>query len=133
MIEVNLIRIVMDEKRGEQLVVLREKKGTRTLPIIIGIPEASAIKVEVSGLKPPRPLTHDLLKQTIEQLGAHLEKVIIDKLEGNTFFAKLVIKKDEAQIIEVDSRPSDGIALALRAEAPIYVNEGLLEKVGSKE
>ena len=78
MIEMELIRILMNEKRGEQMVVLKEKKGKRTLPIIIGITEASAIKLKISGIQPPRPMTHDLLKNTIEQLGATLKKVIIE-------------------------------------------------------
>ena len=133
MIEMELIRILMNEKRGEQMVVLKEKQGKRTLPIIIGIPEASAIKLKVSGIQPPRPMTHDLLNSTIERLGASLKKVIIDKLQENTFYAKLVLNDGNAKEIVVDARPSDSIALALRANCPIFASEGLLNQVGTLE
>lgn len=133
MIEMELIRILMNEKRGEQMVVLRERKGKRTLPIIIGIPEASAIKLKISGIRPPRPMTHDLLKNTIEQLGASLQKVIIDKLEQNTFYAKLVLNDGERKGLVVDARPSDSIALAVRTGCPIYATEELLNQVGALE
>lgn len=133
MIEMELIRILMNEKRGEQMVVLKEKQGKRTLPIIIGIPEASAIKLKVSGIQPPRPMTHDLLNSTIERLGASLKKVIIDKLQENTFYAKLVLNDGNAKEIVVDARPSDSIALALRANCPIFASEGLLNQVSTLE
>ena len=133
MVEMELIRILMNERRGEQMVVLKEKEGKRTLPIIIGIPEASAIKLKISGIQPPRPMTHDLLKSTIEQLGASLKKVIIDKLQGNTFYAKLVLNNTDNKEIVVDARPSDSIALALRAKCPIFSSEDLLNQVGARE
>ena len=127
--EVNKIRI--DERRGEQVIVLREKEGARLLPIIIGISEVTAIKMHVSGIQPPRPLTHDLLHSTIEQLGATLDRIVITRLEANTFFATLLLKTKEDAIIEVDARPSDSIALALRAEAPIFVANEVLQQIGS--
>ena len=133
MVEMELIRILMNEKRGEQMVVLKEKKGKRTLPIIIGIPEASAIKLKISGIRPPRPMTHDLLKNTLEQLGATLKKVIIDKLRENTFYAKLVLGNGKDKEVVVDARPSDSIALAVRANCPIFASEKLLEQVGASE
>ena len=133
MVEVELIRILMNEKRGEQMVVLKEKKGKRTLPIIIGIPEASAIKLKISGIHTPRPMTHDLLKNTIEQLGATLQKVIIDRLQENTFYAKLVLNANDSKEIVVDARPSDSIALALRIGCPIFTSEDLLNQVGALE
>ena len=131
MIEMELIRILMNEKRGEQMVVLREKAGKRTLPIIIGIPEASAIKLKISGIHTPRPMTHDLLKNTIEQLGATLKEVIIDRLQENTFYAKLVLNGARDKAVVVDARPSDSIALALRAGCPIFTTESLLSQVGT--
>ena len=131
MIEMELIRILMNEKRGEQMVVLREKAGKRTLPIIIGIPEASAIKLKISGIRTPRPMTHDLLKNTIEQLGATLKEVIIDRLQENTFYAKLVLNGTRDKAVVVDARPSDSIALALRAGCPIFATENLLNQVGT--
>ncbi len=123
----------MNEKRGEQMVVLKEKQGQRTLPIIIGIPEASAIKLKISGIRTPRPMTHDLFKNTIEQLGATLREVIIDKLQKKTFYAKLILKNNSHKEIIVDARPSDSIALALRAGCPIFASEELLNQVGVQE
>ncbi|MBI4353959.1 MAG: bifunctional nuclease family protein [Candidatus Omnitrophica bacterium] len=127
--EVSKIRI--DERRGEQVVVLKEREGNRVLPIIIGISEVTAIKMKISGIQPPRPLTHDLLQGTIEKLGAKLLRVVINKLEFNTFFARLVLETRDNALEEVDARPSDSIALALRAEAPIYVADDVLNQVAS--
>jgi bifunctional DNase/RNase len=124
---------LMNEKRGEQMVVLKEKEGKRVLPIIIGIPEASAIKLKISGISTPRPMTHDLLKNTIEQLGATFKKVIIDRLEENTFYAKLVLQDGKNKEIIVDARPSDSIAVALRAGCPIFASDELLNQVGTTQ
>jgi len=127
--EVSKIRI--DERRGEQIIVLKERGGNRLLPIIIGISEVTAIKMKISGIQPPRPLTHDLLRNTITQLGAKLARVVINKLEFNTFFATLVLDTPSGTTEEVDARPSDSIALALRADAPIFVAEDVLTQVAS--
>ena len=127
MIEMELNKIVIDEKRHDQLIVLKEKHGNRILPIIIGLSEASAIKLKISGFQPPRPLTHDLLYATIENLQAKLEKIVIDKLEANTFHAKLILTQD-GNSKTIDARPSDGIALAIRANAPIFVEEAVIDK-----
>ena len=128
MVEMELNRIVIDEKRHDQLIVLKEKEGNRLLPIVIGLNEASAIKLKISGFKPPRPLTHDLLHSTIENLEASIDKVIIDKLEDNTFHAKLVLKTDSGKIKTIDARPSDSIALAVRAHAPIFVEDEVIKQ-----
>jgi len=122
-----LNKIVIDEKRHDQLIVLKERNGKRILPIVIGLNEASAIKLKISGFQPPRPLTHDLLHNTIKELDAVVEKVVIDKLEENTFHAKLVLKQDGKTKI-IDARPSDSIALAVRCNAPIFVEEEVLAK-----
>lgn len=127
--EVSKIRI--DERRGEQVIVLKERGGNRLLPIIIGISEVTAIKMKISGIQPPRPLTHDLLRSAITQLGATLMRIVINRLEFNTFFAKLVLQTKEGTVEEIDARPSDSIALALRAEAPIFVAEDVLKQVAS--
>ncbi len=129
LVEMELFRIQIDEKRGEQIIVLKEKKGNRTMPIVIGIVEATAIKMEISGFAPPRPLTHDLLNNTIKELKAQLEKIVVERLENNVFYAKLVIRDHSGQIKEVDARPSDSIALALRADAPIFVHNEVLDKL----
>lgn len=126
MVEMELSKIVIDEKRHDQLIVLKEKDGDRLLPIVIGLNEASAIKLKLSGFEPPRPLTHDLLHTTIKNLEANLDKVVIDKIEDNTFHAKLILKQD-GKLKTVDARPSDSIALAVRAKAPIFVEDDVLK------
>ena len=128
MVEVELKKIIIDDKRHDQIIVLKEKQGDRHLPIIIGFLEASSIKMELSGIKSPRPLTHDLLKAIIDTLGARLEKIVIDKLEENTFHAKLILNFGNGKAKVVDSRPSDGIALSVRAKSPIFVEEEVLNK-----
>lgn len=111
---------------GAYAILLREIGASRRLPIIIGAFEAQAIALEIEGIKPPRPLTHDLLKQLIDNLGATIIEVIIDELRENTFFAKIVLEVS-GLTNEVDARPSDAIALAVRARAPIYVSETVME------
>ncbi|MFH0912745.1 MAG: bifunctional nuclease family protein [Candidatus Omnitrophota bacterium] len=128
MIEMELNKIIIDEKRHDQLIVLKEKNGNRILPIVIGLSEASAIKLKISGFEPPRPLTHDLMHSTIENLEANIEKVIIDKLEENTFHAKLFIKTQSGQTKIIDARPSDSIALAVRAHAPIFAEDDVIKQ-----
>ncbi|MEK6732849.1 MAG: bifunctional nuclease family protein [Candidatus Omnitrophota bacterium] len=129
-VEMELNKIRIDENRGEQVIVLKEKEGERILPIVIGIMEVTAIKMKISGVNPPRPMTHDLLYNAITQLGAKIDKIIINKLENNTFFAKLVISID-SRTEEVDARPSDSIAIAIRAKAPIFVEEEVLSNVSN--
>jgi len=129
MVSVGLYKIIMHENKHDQIIILKEKEGQRQIPIIIGVAEAAAIKMKVSNIRPPRPLTHDLLKNVIEQMGARLESVIINKLEGNTFYAQLLIRTAEEKIINIDARPSDSIALALRMEAPIFVEEEVFKKL----
>lgn len=129
-IEMELNKIRIDENRGEQVIVLKEKNGERILPIVIGIMEITAIKMRISNVAPPRPMTHDLFCNAINQLGARIEKIVITKLEQNTFFAKLIIQLN-GKTEEVDARPSDSIAIALRAKAPIFVEEKIIEKVES--
>lgn len=127
-IEMELNKIRIDENRGEQVIALKEKGGERILPIVIGIMEVTAIKMKISGVNPPRPMTHDLFYNAITQLGAKIDKVIITKLENNTFFAKLIIVED-SRTLEIDARPSDSIAIAIRAKAPIFVDEEILNNV----
>ena len=128
MVEMELSKIVIDEKRHDQLIVLKEKGGSRILPIVIGLNEASAIKLKISGFEPPRPLTHDLLHSTIENLEASIDRIIIDKLEDNTFHAKLVIKTNSGETKTIDARPSDSIALSVRAHAPIFVEDEVIKQ-----
>ncbi len=129
MVSVGLYKIIMHENKHDQIIILKEKEGQRQIPIIIGVAEAAAIKMKVSNIRPPRPLTHDLLKNVIDQMGARLQSVIIDKLEGNTFYAQLFIRTAQEKVINIDARPSDSIALALRTEAPIFVEEEVFKKL----
>ena len=126
MIEMELSKIVIDEKRHDQLIVLKEKDGERLLPIVIGLNEASAIKLKLSGFEPPRPLTHDLLHTTIKNLEADVDRIVIDKIEDNTFHAKVILKHG-GKFKTIDARPSDSIALAVRAKAPIFVEDDVLK------
>lgn len=128
MIEMELSKIVIDEKRHDQLIALKEKGGTRVLPIVIGLNEASAIKLKISGFKPPRPLTHDLISLIIQDLGASVLKVVIDRLEENTFYAKIIIKTADGTLKSIDARPSDSIAVAVRFHAPILVEEEIIKQ-----
>lgn len=128
MVEMELNKIVIDEKRHDQLIVLKEKGGERLLPIVIGLHEASAIKLKISGVTPPRPLTHDLLHEMIRNLDVTVEKMLIDKLEDNTFHAKIVLKTASGETKMIDARPSDSIALAVRAHAPIFVAEDIIAR-----
>jgi uncharacterized protein len=111
---------------GAYAILLKEINGVRRLPIIIGSFEAQAIALEIEGIKPPRPLTHDLLKNVIDNLGASIIEVIVDELKENTFYAKIILEVS-ALTNEIDSRPSDAIALAVRVQCPIYVSESIME------
>jgi len=123
-----LNKIVIDEKRHDQLIVLKEKGGNRILPIVIGLAEASAIKLKISGFQPPRPLTHDLLHSAIQNLEASIDRIVIDKLEDTTFHAKIILKTASGQTKIIDARPSDSIALAVRAHAPIFVEDEIIKQ-----
>jgi hypothetical protein len=111
---------------GAYAILLKEVDGKRRLPIIIGAFEAQAIALEIEGIKPPRPLTHDLLKQLTDSLGAAVLEVIIDELRDNTFFAKIVLEVS-GFTQEIDARPSDAIALAVRSQSPIFVAETVMD------
>lgn len=111
---------------GAYAILLKEVNSVRRLPIIIGAFEAQAIALEIEGIKPPRPLTHDLLKQLVDNLGATVLEIIVDELRENTFYAKIIL--DVSGLTnEIDARPSDAIALAVRADAPIYVSDQVMD------
>jgi bifunctional DNase/RNase len=124
--QVRVAHLGLDRTSNTPVVILQENDGPRVLPIWIGPAEASAIAMELAGVKFSRPLTHDLLKQIIVGLGAELRKVIITQVKDNTYFAELHIYRGDT-IIQIDARPSDSIALALRLKAPIMTSETLLE------
>lgn len=128
MIEMGLSRIIIDEEKREQIVILKEKNGARYLPIVVGISEAASIRMQLNGFIPPRPLTHDLICSIIGNLDMKLEKVLIDKLLDNTFYAKLYLKAHDSMRI-IDARPSDAIAVAVRMKSPLFVEEEVLHKL----
>lgn len=114
---------------GAYALVLKEVFGNRRLPIIIGHFEAQAIALELEGIHPPRPLTHDLIKNLVDNLGGSILEIVISELKDNTFYAKIILEVSSLTN-EVDSRPSDAIAVALRAGAPIYVSEQVIQSAG---
>ncbi len=126
-IQMDLTRIIISDTNEQQLIFLKETDGERTFPIVIGFFEATSIDRRVRGQSTPRPLTHDLLASAIELLGGEIQDVYIHELRDHTYFAKVRIKH-EGEIIEVDSRPSDAIALAVTVEVPIYVSEDVIDE-----
>ena len=129
MIEVFVESIRVNMTNYKRVVMLKEKQSSRYLPIWIGHFEADAIAIPMQNVPVQRPLTHDLLGGVIQQLGAKLTQVVINELSDETFYAKLVLDFD-GRHVEVDSRPSDAIALAIRAKVPIFVEESVLDQAG---
>ncbi len=127
MIPVKVARLSLSNKGP--VVLLRGITDKRTLPIFIGTPEAQAIAIRMEGISVPRPLTHDLMLNLLESLGAALKRVEISELADNTFFACLIINFNDKESI-VDSRPSDAIAMAIRCEAPIFVAPSVMQQAG---
>ena len=126
-IEMELSRIIINETSDQQIIVLKERHGHRSFPIVIGIVEIFAIDRRLKGIKPPRPMTHDLLDGVIKSLGAKIEKIVINDLRNHTFYAKIHLSSN-GRTVKVDSRPSDAIALGTASNTPIYVAEHVLEK-----
>ena len=129
MIEMTIDSIRVSLMNYQRVVILKEKDADRYLPIWIGPSEADAIAVKLQDVTVPRPLTHDLLRSVIDSLGASVNSIIVSELKNDTFFAKIILNVDGGQM-EVDSRPSDALALAVRAGAPIYAEETVLDKAG---
>ena len=128
LVEVRVERLGLDGATKSPVVILRENDGERALPIWIGPGEASAIHMQLSKISVGRPLTHDLLVSTIRELGGTLSRIVITRVEQNTYFAELRITID-GRSVTVDARPSDSIAIALRMDAPIFAAEELLNRV----
>ncbi|MFH1614110.1 MAG: bifunctional nuclease family protein [Planctomycetota bacterium] len=129
-IPVELSRLIINETSEEQIIVLKERAGRRTLPIVIGIVEIFAIDRRLKGIKPPRPMTHDLLAAVLEKAGVKVDKIVIKDLHNHIFYAGLFLSID-GRVIEVDARPSDAIALSVASGAPIFVAEEVFEKAQS--
>jgi len=126
MIEVKVQSLGLDRTSNTPVVILQEVNGTRVLPIWIGPGEASAIAMELAGMKFARPLTHDLFASMVRGMGGELRRVTITRVVENTYYAELIIQRGE-EVISVDARPSDSIAIALRMAASIYTTDDLLE------
>jgi bifunctional DNase/RNase len=127
LIEVELFQVIITEGSLTQVIVLREKNGDRFFPIYIGYNEAMAIDRKLKDIPVPRPLTHDLLHNIIEGMGGTLQRIIVNDLREDTYYALLEIHRGE-EVVQVDSRPSDAIALAVRTPVQIYVEEYVLNK-----
>lgn len=127
MIEVEVASLGLDKASNTPVVILKEVEGERMLPIWIGPGEASAIAMELAGIKFSRPLTHDLLNTVVHSMGSELVRVVITKVVDNTYYASLVFRRN-GEVITIDSRPSDSVALALRASAPIFADGELLDR-----
>jgi len=132
MIEVGVARLGLDSVSNSYVVILQERGGQRLLPIWIGQAEAESIVMELNKVKPPRPLTHDLCKRLITGLGATLDGVHITKVQENTYYAELHLSLN-GNVVQVDARPSDSIAVALRFGAPIFAQESLLTAVAVED
>lgn len=127
--ELSIESIRLSLTNYQRVVILREKDADRYLPIWIGPAEADAIAVRLQDVNVARPMTHDLLRNLIEQLGARLVYIVVNELSNDTFYARIVLDVN-GETMEVDSRPSDAIALAVRAEAPIFAEEAVLDRAG---
>lgn len=127
-VRMDLARIVISDTSQEQIIVLRERDGPRQFPIVIGLTEAYAIDRRVKSITTARPLTHELLASVIREMEGELEKIVIHDLRDHTFYAKLVIRRN-SDLIEVDARPSDAIALGVAVDTPLYVEETVLRQV----
>ncbi len=126
-IEVKIRGLMMDPNSGTPIVILKDVNSETLLPIWVGAYEANAIALEIEKIATQRPMTHDLLRNLIVEMGSRVERVVVTELRDNTFFAVIEIRHSSGDIVMLDSRPSDAIALALRADCPIYVNEEVIQ------
>ena len=127
-VQMELHKIIISEMQDQQIIMLKEVDGERTFPIVIGSTEAMAIDRRLKGHATPRPMTHDLLASVIEELGGSITQIEINDLENHTFYARIHVRQD-GRTVEIDSRPSDAIALGIATSVPIYVAEHVLDEV----
>lgn len=121
-IEVKIRALMMDPNSGTPIIILKDINSETMLPIWVGAYEANAIALEIEKIAPPRPMTHDLLRNLIVELGLKVERVVVTSLRDNTFYAVIELTAEDGELMRLDSRPSDAIALALRADCPIFVD-----------
>lgn len=126
-IEVKIRALMMDPNSGTPIIILKDVNGETMLPIWVGAYEANAIALEIEKIAPQRPMTHDLLRNLIVEVGARVERVVVTELRDNTFFAVIELRNGDGTAMMLDSRPSDAIALALRVDCPIYVDMGVIQ------
>lgn len=131
-IEMTIKGLMIDPITNMPIIILRDGEGQRILPIWVGVFEANAIALQIENVQTPRPMTHDLLKNVIQDLSAHVERIVVTELKENTFYAVIHLRSDGAAVV-VDARPSDAIALALRTAAPIFVEESVIASARSVE
>ena len=125
-IEVKIRALMMDPNSGTPIIILKDVNSETMLPIWVGAYEANAIALEIEKIAPQRPMTHDLLRNLVVEMGASVERVVITELRDNTFFAVIEMRTSDGAAMMLDSRPSDAIALALRADCPIYVDSEVI-------
>jgi bifunctional DNase/RNase len=125
-IEMSIKGLMVDPISNMPIVILRDKEGSRTLPIWVGMFEANAIALQIENISTPRPMTHDLLRNVIHDLKATVEKIVVCDLQDGTFYA-LIYLRVHGELLAIDARPSDAIALALRTRAPIFVEEAVID------
>lgn len=125
-IEVKIRALMMDPNSGTPIIILKDVNSETMLPIWVGAYEANAIALEIEKIAPQRPMTHDLLRNLIVEMGAHVDRVVVTELRDNTFFAIIEMKTVNGATVILDSRPSDAIALALRADCPIFVDMNVI-------
>lgn len=132
LVEMQVKGLMLDPVTSVPIVILKDSDGSRVLPIWVGPSEASAIALQIENIAPPRPMTHDLLRDVIAALGVSVSRIIVSELKGSTFYAFLELRRGDETML-VDARPSDALALAIRARAPIFVRSEVLEQARSIE
>jgi bifunctional DNase/RNase len=131
-IEMTIKGLMIDPITNMPIIILRDSDGQRMLPIWVGVFEANAIALQLESVQTPRPMTHDLMKNLLDQMGATIDRVVVCDLRDNTFYATIHLRASDKQI-PVDARPSDAIALALRTSSPIFVEEAVIEGARTAE
>jgi len=126
-IEVKIRALMMDPNSGTPIIILKDVNSETMLPIWVGAYEANAIALEIEKIAPPRPMTHDLLRNLIVELGLTVDRVVVTSLRDNTFYAVIEMSGTDGESMRLDSRPSDAIALALRADCPIFVDSEVIQ------
>lgn len=132
MVRVTVERVTLDTSTSRFVVILKEEKENRWLPIVVGSSEAQAIALQLENIAPPRPLTHDLIRNLLDTLDARVEHIVVTELRDNTYYALLGLDLN-GEFRNIDARPSDAIALALRADAPIFVEDSVMQQAGIAE